>query len=127
MSWRDLPPNERATVGLRILDTRFTPEWLAALVEMMAASASKTAEQLRGEGEQLRARRHHDVCDRLGAITCPTFVTCGRCGGIAPLTNREWIASHIAGAALRVYDGGHAFFIQDPTALPEIVKFLVAA
>jgi 3-oxoadipate enol-lactonase len=39
----DLPPAERAATGLRILDTRFTPEWLAehpsdrALAEMIAA------------------------------------------------------------------------------------------
>lgn len=129
-----LPLDERGARGLRILDTRFTPEWLAThpndqmLVEMMAArnSAPKTDEQLRGETAQLDARRHHDVCGRLGTITCPTFVACGRYDGIAPLANGEWIASHIAGARLRVYDGGHAFFIQDATALPEIVGFLAA-
>ena len=44
--------------------------------------------------------------------------------GIAPLQNGEWIASHIQGAALHVYEGGHAFFIQDTRALPEIAAFL---
>ena len=128
----DLPADERAAIALRILDTRFTPEWLAvhpgdrALVEMMAArtDAPKTDAQRRGEAEQIAARRHHDVCERLAAITCPTLVACGRFDGIAPPANGEWIASHIAGAELRVYDGGHLFFMQDPTALPAIAAFL---
>src|SRR5262245_42642475 len=127
-----LPADERAAIGLRILDTRFTPEWLAAhpgdlaLVDMMAARTAipKSDEQLRGEAEQLGARRHHDVCARLSAIRCPTLVACGRYDGIAPLANGEWIAAHIRGAILRLYEGGHAFFIQDSTALPEIAAFL---
>jgi pimeloyl-ACP methyl ester carboxylesterase len=128
----ELPPHERAAVGLRILDTRFTPEWLAAhprdqaLVEVMAArhTVAKTDEQLRGEAEQIAARRYHDVCERIGRITCPTLVACGRFDGIAPLPNGEWLAAHIPGAELRIYDGGHVFFLQDPTALPEITAFV---
>jgi len=126
------PAEERAAIGVRILDTRFTPEWLAAnagdraLVEMMAArnEAPRTNEQRRGEVEQIEARRHHDVCDRLPAIACPTLVACGRYDGIAPLVNGEWIAAHIPRAELRVYEGGHVFFLQDSTALPEIGAFL---
>jgi pimeloyl-ACP methyl ester carboxylesterase len=129
-----MPADERAAIGLRILDTRFTPDWLAAhpsdrrLVAMMAARANapKSTEQLRGEAEQLGARRFHDVCDRLRRITCPTLVACGRYDGIAPAANSEWIAAHVAGATLRVYEGGHAFFLQDPTALPQITEFLAA-
>ena len=125
---------ERAAIGLRILDTRFTPEWLAdhpsdrAVAEMMAArnDAPRSAEQRRGELEQLAARRHHDVSARLSAVRCPTFVACGRYDGIAPLANGEWIASRIARAELRVYEGGHAFFIQDPRALSDLRAFLSA-
>jgi pimeloyl-ACP methyl ester carboxylesterase len=84
----------------------------------------KSAEQLRGENEQLQARRHHDVCSRLGAIRCPTLVACGRYDGIAPLANGEWIAAHAPGAELRVYEGGHVFFLQDQRALPEVGAFL---
>jgi pimeloyl-ACP methyl ester carboxylesterase len=128
----ELPSDEQAAMGLRILDTRFTPEWLAAhpndraLVEMMAARRNnpKTKEQLRGEHEQIEARRYHDVCVRLPRITCPTLVACGRFDGIAPLANGEWIAAHITGAELRVYEGGHAFFVQDTKALVEITAFL---
>jgi 3-oxoadipate enol-lactonase len=130
----DLAPDVRAPIALRILDTRFTPEWLAThpndrtLVELMAARAGavKTDGQLRGEHEQLRARRDHDVSNRLSAIICPTLVACGRFDGIAPLANGEWIAAHVRGAELRVYEGGHAFFIQDSTALPATAAFLAA-
>jgi 3-oxoadipate enol-lactonase len=34
------------------------------------------------------------------------------------------MASPLAGAELHVYEGGHAFFFQDPAALPEIIAFL---
>jgi len=73
---------------------------------------------------QLEARSRHDVCDRLGAITCPTLVACGRFDGIAPPVNGEAIAARVADAQLRLYEGGHAFFAQDPAALPDVISFL---
>jgi 3-oxoadipate enol-lactonase len=127
-----LPDAERADISLRILDTRFTPEWLQdhpsdqQLVAMMAKQrgAAKTDEQRRGEHEQLAARRFHDVCDRLGAISCPTFVGAGRYDGIAPVANAEAIVDRVAGAQLRLYDGGHAFMAQDPAAFTDLLDFL---
>jgi pimeloyl-ACP methyl ester carboxylesterase len=127
-----LPPDERAARGLQLLDTRFTPEYLGAhpadrgLAEMMVArhTATKSPEQVRGEASQLQARAGHDVCDRLGQVTAPTMVAGGRYDGIAPPANGEFIAAHIPHAELHEYDGGHAFFAQDPKALPEIMEFL---
>ena len=127
-----LPEKERAAKAVQLLDTRFDRQWLAehpndrALVEMMAArrSGTQTDDQLRGQAEQLRARAHHDVCDRLHRITCPTLVASGRYDGIAPLPNGEFIAAHVPHSELRIYEGGHAFFAQDPKALPEILDFL---
>ena len=94
------PPRPRRS-GSRLLDTRFTPAWLAehpqdrALVEARAArdAAPPSAEKRRGELEQLGARRHHDVWDRLPRVTCPTLVAGGRYDGIAPPANSEAIAS----------------------------------
>ena len=131
-SWPAFPNVERAARGTVLLDTRFTPEWLAghagdrALAEMMAArrGAEKSAEAFLGEAEQLAARSHHDVYDRLPNITCPTFVACGRFDGIAPPSNSEAIAARIPDAQLKIYDGGHAFFAQDPAALPDVIGFL---
>jgi pimeloyl-ACP methyl ester carboxylesterase len=128
----DLPPAEQAATGLAILDTRFTSEWLAshpsdqALVEMFVARRSQpdSEDAARGKAAQLEARSHHDVCDRLHRIACPTLVAGGRFDGIAPPPNSEAIAARIPGADLRFYDGGHAFLAQDPAAFPEILDFL---
>ena len=130
----ELPPDERAARGTQLLDTRFTEEWLRthadarSLVDMMSARerVPKSDEVRRGEAQQMDARSHHDVYDRLAAITCPTLVGCGRFDGIAPLANAQAIASRISGARLRVYEGGHAFLAQDPGAFPEILDFLAA-
>jgi pimeloyl-ACP methyl ester carboxylesterase len=128
----ELPVEERITTGLEILDRRFTGDWLAthpsdrAIVSTMTASraAPLSEERQRGAAGQLEARRLHDVHDRLGAITCPTIVACGRYDGIAPPANSEAIAAKLADADLRVYEGGHLFFLQDRRALPEIFDFL---
>ena len=75
---------------------------------------------------QLQARKGHDVYERLPRISCPTLVASGRSDGIAPAANGAAIASQIPHAELRLFDGGHLFFLQDPTALPEIIAFLRA-
>jgi pimeloyl-ACP methyl ester carboxylesterase len=124
----ELRPGERTP---RLLDTRFTDEWLAshpndaALAAMMDARSDGGA-PTEGMRLQLEARAGHDVWDRLPAITCPTLVASGRWDGIAPLANGEAIASRVPGAELRVYDGGHAFFVQDRRAFPEILDWLAA-
>lgn len=128
----DVDPADAAAMRLTIIDTRFTPEYLAehddarALTEFLTAGAAQPVpeEVQRGMAMQLDARSRHDVVDRLGSITCPTLVASGRYDGIAPPENGEAIAARIPGAELRLYDGGHMFFIQDPTAQPEILDFL---
>jgi 3-oxoadipate enol-lactonase len=135
----DLPEDERAARIVAVIDTRFTPQWLAehpsqrAVVDMLSrrrvavegdTDPDRAAERRRGERGQLEARRHHDVLDRLGAISCPTLVACGRYDGIAPLANSEAIVARVPDAELRVYEGGHTFFLQDRAALPEILDFL---
>jgi 3-oxoadipate enol-lactonase len=127
-----MAPDERGAVAVRLLDTRFSPEWLSehagdrALAQMMAARADveKSDQQSRGENEQLEARRHHDVWDRLPSISSLTYVASGRYDGIAPPANGEAIASRIPNAELHVYEGGHAFFVQDPEAIPDVTAFL---
>jgi pimeloyl-ACP methyl ester carboxylesterase len=127
-----LAPARRAEISVQLLDSRFTPEWLAShpgdrgLVAAMAqrGAGEKSDDVLRGEALQLEARRQHDVWDRLGKITCPTFLAAGGFDGIAPLPNSEGIVRRVPGATLHVYDGGHAFFVQDPHALPEVIDFL---
>ena len=129
-----LPPDERMQRGIQLVDTRFTPDFLAehpdqqGLVDYMVAGqlAEKSDERRRGEALQLQARSHHDVCDRLDRITAPTLVASGRFDGIAPPVNGAYIAEHVPNAEQRIYEGGHAFFVQDPSALPDIKDFLAA-
>jgi 3-oxoadipate enol-lactonase len=128
-----LPPEERGSQTLQLCDTRWTPEWLPSnpddrvLIEGLLGRGAfpRTEEQLRGEREQLLARSHHDVTDRLHRITAPTLVACGRYDGIAPLANGEAIAARIPGAELRIYEGGHLFVSQDARARPAIAAFLL--
>ena len=80
----------------------------------------------RGEAAQLDARSRLNVIDRLANITCPTLVQAGKYDHIAPPANAEVIAKHIPDAELRLYEGGHIFFLQDPQAVPDAMEFLAA-
>lgn len=122
------------STDLTLFDTRFTPEWLAshdddrAIAELLGqrGGVPTTDEIRRGQLEQLGARSRHDCVERLSAITCPTFVASGRYDGIAPPVNGEAIADRVARAELHLYEGGHLFFAQDSSALPEVIAFLAA-
>jgi len=125
--------DELAAIGATLLDTRFTPDWLAEhdadrmVAEMVAerrAAPAPDGEVARGQREQLLARSRLDVLDRLDRITCPTLVASGKYDGISPPENGAAIAERVPEATLRVYEGGHMFFIQDPAAMPEILAFL---
>ncbi len=128
----ELPAHERASRSLLLADRRWTDEWFTThpedlqIVMSLAAgqSATETDEQRRGRLAQLAARQGHDVLDRLYRVTCPTCVACGRFDDIAPVANAEQIARRVSGAQLSVFDGGHLFMFQDPTAWPQIVGFL---
>jgi pimeloyl-ACP methyl ester carboxylesterase len=89
-------------------------------------STPASGEIQRGQLEQLGARSRHDVVDRLGAITCPTFVASGRYDGIALPENGAAIAERVPHAELHLYEGGHLFFAQDPAAVPDVIAFLAA-
>ncbi len=99
-----LPLEEQAAISLRLVDTRFSPEWFAehphdlAMMKARADRPTRTPEQRRGELAQLDARSNHDVWERLPKITAPTLVAGGRYDGIAPPANSEAIASQIPGA-----------------------------
>jgi pimeloyl-ACP methyl ester carboxylesterase len=130
----DLPPEEAQALGATLLDSRFSPEWLAhhdddrAIVDMITSTRGETAsgEVRRGELAQLDARSRLDVLDRLAKVTCPTFIAAGRYDKIAPVANAEAIAERVPGAELRIYEGGHIFFLQDPRATPDVMEFLAA-
>ena len=128
----DMEPSARDALRLTLLDTRFDAAWLAAhpsdraLVQAMSerTGAEKSADVVRGELLQLAARSELDVHDRLHRITAPTLVASGRHDGIAPPSNGEAIAAQIPAAELRLYDGGHICFYQDPSVFPDLIEFL---
>lgn len=117
---------------IQLLDTRWDAAWRADNPETVAMIAEGFGlggpDGGPGEGAllQLEARSHHDTSTRLAQIRCPTLVCAGRYDGIAPLANSEFLAAKIPGAELARFDGGHIFFLQDPTALPAVAEFLGA-
>lgn len=127
-----LPVRERVATHTKLMDTRFNEAWLAehprdrVFVEFMQRGlvVEKTPERVRGEYEQLEARRYHDTFSRLHVIKCPTLVASGKFDGIAPPDNGRAIAEQIDGAMYAEYEGGHMFFAQDRAAFPDIINFL---
>jgi len=128
----DLSPEERSAVRMELLDTRWDESWRRAnpeMVQLIGERMGLEGEEGRptpGLANQLAARADHDTADRLGSISCPTLVCGGRFDGIAPPANSEFLARAIPGAQLEMFDGGHAFFMQDATAIPAIIGFLAA-
>jgi 3-oxoadipate enol-lactonase len=117
--------DERARILLAINDTRYDAAWqdahpdeAAPLIEFVRSTRAPQS------AKQLEARRQHDTVDRLGAIAVPTLVAAGRYDGIAPLANSEAIVAAVADARLEVFEGGHAFLVQDRRAFPAVAAFV---
>ena len=126
----DLPVEDRAAAGLKLVDSRWDEDWFAAhpsdraVAERFAPAVAADPARAAAQQAQIQARAGHDVWDRLGSITCPTLVASGRYDGIAPAENGRAIASRVPDAEFRDYDGGHAFLVQDPAAIGDLVAFL---
>jgi 3-oxoadipate enol-lactonase len=128
----DLDEATRVGRQLELIDTRWDAAWRAHNAEttrliaegFQLGRAGPDGERAEGPLLQLEARSHHDTATRLGRIACPTFVCGGRYDGIAPPENSRFLAEHIAGARLEIFDGGHGFFLQDSSALPSMLEFL---
>ena len=126
------PDEQTFAARMRLMDRRWDPDssepipGLGPFYEQLAAQARQPLEPeaARGLRHQLLARAGHDVVDSLGSIDAPTLVCAGRHDDIAPMENSEFLAAHIPGARLDVFDGGHIFMIQDRTAFPAIIDFL---
>ncbi len=123
-----LTPEERVTRQIGLLDTRWDEAWRRDHPEMVGLIAERmpatTGEPTEGLTNQLGARAQHDTTARLGHIACPTLVCGGRFDGIAPPANSELLAQAIPDARLALFDGGHAFLLQDAAAWPAVTEFL---
>lgn len=122
----DLPPDERLAQQVAWLDSRTVDdaELRSVWTEMMGALAG--LEPTEGMRLQLQARSHHDVWDRLPQLDLPVLIAAGRFDGIALPANQEALLAQIQGADVHWFDGGHAFFVQDPTAMATIADWLTA-
>jgi 3-oxoadipate enol-lactonase len=129
----DRDPEEGLGLRLQLLDTRWDAAWREAnpdMVRMVAEgfqlfqAGGQASDGPNGLLLQLEARSHHDTVDRLRNMRCPTLVCGGRYDGIAPPANSQFLAQTIPGARLQLFDGGHVFFLQDPTAFPAMLGFL---
>jgi 3-oxoadipate enol-lactonase len=127
-----LKGEERACHLISIMDTRLDANWAAANPDAYAqfvamavadAYAGEPGREM-GARRQLEARAGHDTWDRLEQIRCPVFIAAGRYDGIALPATQHKLASRIAGASLRFFEGGHLFMLQDRSAIPAMVEFL---
>ncbi|MBU3688696.1 MAG: alpha/beta hydrolase [Acidimicrobiales bacterium mtb01] len=123
-----LPDDVRAERFPAILDTRFTPEFVAndemARLLLSAPRPTLAGETKRGLDLQMNARRHHDAFDLLPSITCPVMVAAGATDGIAPPENCRRLAERLPAATYREFTGGHMFMLQDRSATPAMIDFL---
>jgi 3-oxoadipate enol-lactonase len=127
-----LETSERIRRNLQITDTRRTDEWIAdnpeswqKLVTLSLASRRADRDE-EGAVKQLNARKLHDTFDRLEALTMPVLLAGGRYDGIAPPENMRALRDALPNAELRLYDGGHLFFLQDKRAYPDMVNWLLS-
>lgn len=130
----DTSPEDYARTTMRLANNRRDDAWqaqnparAAEVLDMYLTRARRNREDPTHRdamNRQLAARRHHDVYDRLGGLDMPVLVCAGRYDDIAPPARSEAIAAAIPGARLRVFDGGHLFFMDDADAWPAIYDFL---
>lgn len=121
-----IPVAERVALQLGLIDTRWSdPSSPDPLRAMLADALAQSPAPDAGALAQLAARSRHDTWDRLSAFSAPVLVCAGRYDGLAPLANSEALAGQIPGARLEVFNGGHGFLYQDPSAPAVIREFLL--
>jgi 3-oxoadipate enol-lactonase len=75
---------------------------------------------------QRQATVTYDAAGRLARITVPTLILHGRRDRSVPLARAERLHAGIAGSQLRVFPGGHMFFMlaQRQQVLDQVSRFL---
>ena len=130
----DLSLREKTLHMLAISDTRQDIAWQAAhpqqvqelvdLAETMAAVGADEPGREVGARLQILARKDHDTYDRLPTLNMPVFIGGGRYDSIAAVANQKALHAQIPQAQLELFEGGHGFLQQDPTAYTRIRAFL---
>lgn len=125
---------ERARRQVALSDVRRTPEWQQAngeqfqmlVAQILAGIKVGADEPNRADGyrRQVLARKMHDTYDRLPGLRMPVFICGWRYDGIAPAANQYAMQKQIRHALLELFEGGHAFLMEDPRAYERIIAFL---
>ena len=134
-AYHELPamsPDEMAALKVKIADVRRDDAWVRdnpgtwrmLLAMALADPFRDEPEHREGAARQIAARANHDTWERLAAIACPVMVMGGRHDGIARPQVVTALAMRIPGAALRFFDGGHLFMLEDSRAWPAMTEFL---
>ena len=96
-----------------LLETSFTPAWIAANRALADEVAALWAIPLPAHARRLhyQASENHDAWDGLSRITSPTLVIHGAADAVNPSENAHLLAQRIAGAELHLLAGArHGYF-----------------
>ena len=131
----ELPAAEAAAIGLTLLDTRFTRRLAGDAPAGPGARRGARRPRRRTEAGRGAARRARAAAGparprRVGPPAAGVVPDARRRRSLrrdrpAARTARR-SPSRIPGAELRLYEGGHLFFLQDRAAFPDILDFLAA-
>lgn len=121
---------------LTLADNRRDAAWRAAnpekarqMVEFYQTSARANREdpvKRAAQNRQLAARAGHDAWDILPTITAPTLICGGKYDDIAPTARAEAMLTRLPDAEMKEFEGGHLFMMEDRTAWPAMMDFLLA-
>ncbi|MFN3596526.1 MAG: alpha/beta fold hydrolase [Rubricoccaceae bacterium] len=119
-------PDPAAQIRLR-LPLAFTEAFLAdsAAVVRLVAQRLEHPQSAQGYLAQAAAGATFDAAGRVGRIAAPTFVAHGMADRLVPVANAHRLLEALPEAVLRLYPGGHQFFVEAPEAFNEdLVAFL---
>lgn len=127
----NLSVEEKFRTMTKLSDNRVTDAWFEENPEK-ADLLRKRADKTEFYGEhnyeygakmQVQARKQHDCWESLAGVDIPVQCAGGLYDDIATPDAMRRMSERIPGADLKLYDGGHMFFIQNPEAYDDLITF----
>lgn len=130
----DLTIEEKFRAMIKLSDNRVTDDWFEKdleKVELLRRRADKSEfygehNYQHGARMQIQARSNHDCWEGLADVTVPSMCAGGTNDDIATPDAMRRMADRIPHGELKLYDGGHMFFIQNPEAYDDLIEFFKA-
>lgn len=127
----DLTVEERFRTMTKLADSRVTDAWFDEekdKADMLRQRADKSEfygehNYLHGARMQIVARKGHDCWDGLAGVDVPVQCAGGLYDLIATPEATRNMAGQIPNSELKLYEGGHMFFIQNPEAYDDLIAF----